>query len=120
MNTARVRIGRIRMKAGGADLRVLETAPKDGITAKIRRFARHCDRYAEPSSAFVAIAFWPSDGEPWRPCYLTDWTTRDPDLPAARLFRNASEQLAVRGAVEIAVDEARYSMGYQRPPEDKD
>jgi hypothetical protein len=119
VNAAHCRIGRVRMKNGGADVRVLHTAPTDGISAAIRGLARDCEQYSEPPSAFVAIAFWAADKEPWRPPYLFRWLTRDPDLPLPRLMRVAADQIAVRAAVEIAVDEARTSMGYRRPP-DKD
>ena len=68
MNAARVRIGNVRLKAGGW-LRVLERPAGGRILEGMRAFVGKCAEYEEAPTAFVAIAYWPSPDEPWRPPY---------------------------------------------------
>ena len=117
MNAARTRIGRVKMKNGGADVRVLHRNPAR-IVRSIGDFAKEVAAYSDPPSAFVAVAFWPSDdGEPWRTSHLIRWDTCDPDLPLPRLTRVAAAQIAEHGTEERALDRTMRSLGYRRDDE---
>lgn len=110
---ARVRIGRVTMKAGGADVRVLYQAPRGKIIARARELisTAEADRSDLPS-AFVGVFFWRDDKEPWRPSFSLGWDTEDPNLPLARLFRVAASEIEAMGAAVKAEDRVMRKLGY--------
>lgn len=109
---ARIRIGRVRMKNGGADVRVLYRDPLPRVTGRIREFQERVQGYDEPPSAFVGIAFWRYDAEPWRPSYVISWDTIDPNLPMPRLFRLAAAEIDSEGVVQMAESRVMHNIGY--------
>jgi hypothetical protein len=110
---ARIRIGRVRMKNGGADVRVLHRAPEGRIEHRIRDLANHVSQSGE-ASAFVGITFWRDDKEPWRPEFAVAWDTIDPNLPLPRLMRVAAAEIEGYGAAIKAEDKVMRALGYQR------
>ena len=114
MNGARIRIARVKMKAGGADLRVLDRNPDSRIIKRITDLAADGRSYAEPPSAFVGILFWRDDAEPWRPSYSVAWDTIDPNLPLPRLMRVASDEIAAHGSMVMTEDKVLRRLGYVR------
>lgn len=118
---ARIRISRVRMKNGGADVRVLHRNPPSRITKHAQSFVDTLAEYEDPPSAYVAIAFWADDKEPWRAPYIFSWDTCDRDLPLPRLIRVAAAQIAVQAPTDLAVGRVMRQLGYVRdedPPED--
>lgn len=111
---AKVRIGRVRMKNGGADVRVLHRAPPGKIESRIRGLAAEASSYGEQPSAFVGVVFWRSADEPWRPSYSLTWDTQDPDLPLPRLFRVAASEIDALAAAIKAEDRVMRNLGYRR------
>jgi hypothetical protein len=118
VKAARVRIGRVKLK-DGADLRVLQFPPTCEVAKVAMRWARALVKYDEMPSCFVAIAFWATTDEPWRPHYTIGWTTRDPDMPMQRLMRNAASQIEHYGAAIQAEAAVMHELGYV-PVDDPD
>jgi hypothetical protein len=114
VNAARTRIGRVTLNDGGADLRVIDKPKSNEVIEHAIEWARELTRWTDPPSAFVAVAFWPSPEEPWRPSHTINWQTRDPDLPLPRLMRVAAELIAARAPALIAEDRVMRRLGYTR------
>lgn len=57
MNAARTRIGRVTMKGGGADVRVIYRPQDTECRARLRSWASNVLAAAEPPHAFFAIAY---------------------------------------------------------------
>lgn len=112
LTPARTRIGRVRMKNGGADVRVLHRDPDSRIVSAARDFVRDMERYEEPPTAYVAIAYWASDDETRRP-HIIGWDTCDPGLTLPRLMAVASTQIADESAVLIAEHRVMRRLGYR-------
>ena len=109
---ARVRIGRVTMKNGGADVRVLLPASHGKIIARARELISRVLQDPERPSAFIGIFFWRDDKEPWRPSFSLGWDTEDPNLPLARLFRVAASEIEAMGAAVKAEDRVMRNLGY--------
>lgn len=59
MGVARIRIGRVKMKAGGADVRILQSRAADTeCRERIRSWSANVLGNIKPPHAFFAIAFW--------------------------------------------------------------
>lgn len=114
MNIARVRIGRVTMKNGGADVRVLRFDKANEVQVCALEWARRLNRDGNAPSAFVAIAFWPSGDEPWRTPHEISWQTRDADLPLPRLMAVAADQIRAYAPALMAEDRVMRNLGYVR------
>lgn len=106
-----VRISRVRMKNGGADVRVLHRDPSSPVVESARKFIRDMEAFADPPSGFVAIAFWPSDD--LRHPHIINWETIDPMLPLPALMSAASAQIRDESAVLIAQHRIMRKLGYR-------
>lgn len=106
-----VRISRVRMKNGGADVRVLHRNPSSPIIESARQFIRDMEAYTEPPSGFVAIAFWASD-DLCHP-HIINWETIDPTLPLPALMSAASAQIGDESAILIAEHRIMKTLGYR-------
>lgn len=110
---ARIRIGRVTLKAGGADLRVLhQPLAPHGVVPDIMRWARQISDDPQPPCAFVAIAFWPNDKEPWRLSRWIAWQTNDTRLPMPTLMQTAASAIACEAPVLTAEDRIMRDLGY--------
>lgn len=106
-----VRISRVRMKNGGADVRVLHRDPASPIIESARQFIRDMEAYTEPPSAFVAIALWASDD--LRHPYIINWDTIDPTLPLPALMSTASAQIGDEAPILVAQHRIMKRLGYR-------
>lgn len=114
---ARVRIGRIKLKAGGADLRVIERRELDAVGEFIMNWAG--ERVEDAPSAVLMIAWWPAvNGQNWNLPHSVDWITRDPDLPLNRLFQVSAAKIIDRSAVLEAQYRTLEQLGAIDPPDD--
>jgi hypothetical protein len=115
---ARVRINRVRLKAGGADLRVLYPGANGKVTSHLRNFARVLDSDKKPPSAYIAVAYWADEKEPWMADYQIAWTTESGHFTHSILFERASALFAVEGAAQIAEDRVMSKLGYIDEPDE--
>jgi len=118
MNAARIRIGRITLKEGGAGLRVLPARIMCKVSAALRDFAIELDKDVNPPRAMVSIAFWPGKEVPWVADYHIHWTTEDGYLPHAALMARAASQIAAEAGAVIGSNIALDKLGYRTGPED--
>lgn len=119
MTIARTRIGRIKMKAGGAEIRLLHQEKAGEVVMALRAWGEHLATYDAPPLAYVAIAFWPDDiGQPWRKRHDLTWLTRDPAMSMPMLMAQSAAQIAVEAPITLAVDRTMRTLGYVREDED--
>jgi hypothetical protein len=117
MSTARVRIGRVRLKAGGT-VHLLERAPVAPIVRRLLDFTRDVRAHDEAPVACVAIAFWPDVERPWRRAYLLGWDTIDGSLPLPVLMKVAAAQIEAEGSARIAEGRVMHNLGYVKSEPD--
>jgi hypothetical protein len=120
MEAARTRVGRVTMKNGGADVRVLHRAPQGEVISRAQTLISDAMQYDDRPTAFVGIFFWRDDREPWRPTYSLGWDTRDPNLPFPRLMRVAAAEIAEFSATAKAEDRVMRALGYRRTDDEPD
>ena len=113
MNAARTRIGRVTLKNGGADLRVLHQNPAGKIVSHMRAFADVLSKHAIPPCSYIAVAYWANEEEPWLADYQVTWTTESAQFPHYVLFERASALFAVEAASDIAESRVMASLGYK-------
>jgi len=120
VNQARTRIGRVTLKNGGADLRVLHPRPSGKIVAHLRAFADALHADVNPPSAYIAVAYWANEKEPWLADYHIAWNTESAHFPHYVLFERASALLATDAAAQIAEGQVMKSLGYKLSDDDPD
>lgn len=118
MIAARTRIGRVTLKEGGADLRVLPVRSVCKVSAELRDFAIALDKDVNPPRAMVSIVFWPGKEVPWMADYHIHWTTEDGYLPHAALMARAASQIGAEAGAVIGSNIALDKLGYRTEPED--
>ncbi len=108
----RVRISRVRMKAGGADVRVLRTNTSDGLLpAHARAWLSDVLGKSRPPDAYAAVAFWFDPKTPGRPGYNATWCTEIDAIPAPVLLRMAGPYLQDTYAAHVGSSEAIEALG---------
>jgi hypothetical protein len=91
MNAARVRIGRVTLKAGGADLHVLpRPEPRGKIVDALEKWVRRFDDLDRPPQAVAAVAFSEVNGQ-WQ--WSCVYHSETPFIPLRLLPLMASEYL---------------------------
>src|ERR1035437_3903183 len=71
-----VRISRVRMKNGGADVRVLHRDTQGGVLAEhMRCYVTECLNKERPPDAYAAVALWFDAHTPGRPRYNVTYCT---------------------------------------------
>lgn len=116
MNEARVRIGRVRMKNGGADVRVLSAPglPDDPVRQRIRLWVADVMKGPAPG-AVVMVAWWmQGDG---RPAYAASAGTYTDAVPIALLPEIARAAVASHLHLQWAEDRVMQTLGYRRDDE---
>lgn len=111
MNAARVRIGRITMKAGGAVIHLLPKAPNDILTAHLRAWTVDVLGKSRPPDAYAAVAFWFDPETPGRPGFNVSFCTTCDAIPAPLLGRIAAEYIAQDSAAHLGMCRAVEAMG---------
>ncbi len=106
--TARVRISRIRMKGGGADVHVIPRRRMSDVSQHMRQWVESVDGARSPD-AYMAVAFWFNADSPVSPDYSVGFLTRPDAMPAPVLRRLAAAYCA---------DEAATARGARRAVED--
>lgn len=114
MNAARVRISRVRMKNGGADVTVLRRdAEKSVVVRHMRAWSDHVMSHERAPDAYAAVALWFDPEHPGRPAYNATWCTASDTMPAPLLARIAGAYLVTEVAVAHGVNQAIEAMGYE-------
>jgi hypothetical protein len=112
LKPARIQIGRIRMKNGGADVRVLRRDGNVGFVAThMREFVTGTLNKERAPDAYAAIAFWFDDDTPGRPAFLATYCTRHPKVTPPLLVRMAAAQLISVQASNEGADRAITALG---------
>ena len=106
------------MKNGGADVRVLRPSIGGKISEHMRGFASVLAKDPKPPSAYIAVAYWANDAEPWMADYQISWTTESGSFSHYVLYERASALLAVEGAAQIAEGHVMDKLGYVQEPDD--
>jgi hypothetical protein len=115
VTAARTRIGRVIMKAGGADVRVLRRDPEKSphIAEHIRRhFIGLLNRERAPD-AYASVAFWFDPETPGRPGYSATFCTVHDAISAPILVRMAGSYLIAEHAAHVGAYNAIEAMGYE-------
>jgi hypothetical protein len=116
VNAARTRIGRVKMKAGGADLRVLHRDPQSFVIEHAREWLVGLVDTDKPPNAYAAVAFWVDADNPGHPGYRVTYCTRTEAMTPAVLVRCAAEQIRAEHSTQAGSERALEKMGYE--PED--
>ena len=115
---ARVRIGRVKLKAGGT-LRVIEPPQVNDVVKLAMNWCRQMPEWEVQPSAVVMVTWWPAvKGETWNPPHTIDWITRDPDLPMNRLFQVSAAKIRDRGATLEGQYRTLHDLGVVDPEDD--
>lgn len=118
MNAARIRIGRVTMKNGGADVRVLHReVAGPAILGQMRDWVDRQAHYERAPDAFVAVAFW-WDKSVRQHVNDPTWATYAPELPHAFLPSMAEAVLSSAMTVLKAEDRVMRKLGYVVVPPD--
>jgi len=112
VNAARTRIGRVKMKNGGADVRVIyqETAPNP-VSIHLRAWTKSVTNQKVPPDAYAAVAFWFDPATPGRPGYNIAYISKHAAIPTALLVRMAAAYIVTEHAVNCAVSRTIEEMG---------
>lgn len=113
---ARVRIGRIRMKGGGADLYVLPRRRQSEIAQHMQAWTKIVLEEGRPPDAYAAVAFWINPDAPGRCEYNIGFLSRHDALPLPVLSRVAAAYLGDMSPVARGAQHAVEHLGYT--PED--
>ncbi len=117
---ARVRISRVRMKAG-ADIRILPRPRQSEIGQHMRAWVNIVLGDERPPDAYGAVAFWFDPAAPGRPEYSTGFLSRHDAIPLPVLSRLAAAYLAdmspvARGAERATQEMADETDGWEPEP----
>jgi hypothetical protein len=115
MNAARIRIGRVRMKNGGADVRVLHKE-RDYLSTHMMEWANYVLSRKRKPDAYAAIALWLDPKTPGRPSHDVTFLTTVDALPAPVLVRMAGDYLVSEQSAWVGRCYAVEAMGHE--PED--
>ncbi len=100
-NAARVRIGRVRMKGGGAEVRVLARQEATLVASHMREWVAGClGDYTRPPDAYAAVAFWIFPLAPGRPFTVVGLCTETDALSIPLLVQSAATALIHDAAAE--------------------
>ena len=113
---ARVRIVRVRMKAGGADVRVLHRAGQGDLEQHLREWVDNtlCD--GTRPDAYAAVAFWIDPATPGLPTHNTTYFTRHDGLPVPLLCQIAAAYIRQECAVAAGKSRALDALGASEGP----
>lgn len=112
MNAARVRIGRVTMKAGGADIRVITRPAQNDVTRKIVRWSRRVIELDPPPDAFFAIALYVDPSVPGGVSTNSDWESRHPAFPIILMPTLAIELARWEIEAVATTNEVLETLGY--------
>lgn len=111
MKTARIQIGRVKMKNGGADVRVLHQDRQDSILkAHMRASVTHVLNRERPPDAYASVALWFDLKTPGRPRYYATYCTTHDAIPAPLLVRMAGPYLISEHAIHTGACRAIEDM----------
>lgn len=108
-----VRISRVRMKNGGADVRVLHRDDQGPLGAHLRSYVGAVLSRERPPDAYAAVALWFDPETPGRPVYNATYCTTNDTIPAPLLVRMAAAFLVAEHAQNAGAQRAIEAMGYE-------
>lgn len=112
MKAARTRIGRVTMKNGGADVRVLHReATLSPVAQHMREWVGGCLNKERVPDAYGAVAFWFDDDAPGRPGVQITYLTSTHKVPAPVLVRMIGPYLISAQAAHVGATDAIEAMG---------
>lgn len=115
MKAARVRIGRVTLKGGGADLRVLtpDRTPSE-VLQHMRTWVDLCARNPDgPPDGFVAVSFRIQPEVPQHPATRTGFFSAHPSLPTWLLPDLARQILLVDMQCDVSERNIMGLLGYE-------
>jgi hypothetical protein len=111
--TFRVRIGRIKMKDGGAELRILRRpAARNAVEAHLREWTSNVTTGDTAPDAYAAVALWLKPTEPGRPDYHCAYITNTDRLPTTMLVELATPYLRNDLAAEVGKGRTLEQLGW--------
>ena len=112
MKAARIQIGRVRMKNGGADVRVIHRDNQGSVVAgHMREWVTGALNKERPPDAYAAVALWFDAERPGRPAYQATYCTEIDAIPAPVLVRMAASYLIADHAAQVGACRAVETMG---------
>lgn len=106
------RISRVRMKAGGADVRVLHRDSQGLVGSHMREWLTASLSGDRAPDAYAAVALWFNPETPGRPTYDATYCSTADMLPAPLLVRMAASYLIAEQAIHGGEQRAIEKMGY--------
>lgn len=108
---ARTRIGRVTMKNGGADVRVLHRIPMGRVADHLHAWCGQILDYERPPDAYAAVALWFDPETPGRPRHQATYCTVHDAIPAPLLVRMAGPYLVAEHAAFTGATRAIEAVG---------
>lgn len=110
-------IGRVRLKNGGADVRVIHREPhRNAVMNHMSEWFAGVAECEKPPNAYAAVAFWVDEATPGRPGYRATQCTEHNAIPQALLVQMAGAYLVMEYGAFVGSDRALTAMG--APPQD--
>lgn len=113
MNAARVQIGRVRMKDGGADVRVIQRGPRGPLEQHLRQMVDFTLSQGRPPDAYAFVALWADPGRPGEPAYEANVFSTSAALPGPVVARLATPYLVDDRAATMGKQRALAELGYE-------
>ncbi len=113
MNAARTRISRVRMKAGGADVRVFHRDPQGVVGYHMREWLGASLNKERQPDAYCAVALWFDPETPGRPMYNATYCSSHDAIPSPLLVRISAAYLVAEQAMHGGEQRALEKMGYE-------
>jgi hypothetical protein len=111
---ARIRIGRVRMKAGGADVRVIYRPQDTECRDRLRAWASEVLAAPEPPDAFFAIAYRYNPAVPASADATLAWWSDHPAFPLEMLPARACVSINRAITNTAAENQIMRALGYER------
>ena len=111
---AHCRIVRVRMKAGGADVRVLRSREPTKAVLALKAFVVNVLDDGPPPDAVACVAWWRDPDGSAAPWVSTAQQTDCPDFPYSILGDLAREELKRARNRDDAEDRVMRTLGYRR------
>lgn len=110
---ASCRISRVRMKAGGADVRVFHRDSQGFVGSHMREWLTASLSRDRAPDAYAAVALWFDPETPGRPTYDATYCSTVDLIPSPLLVRMAASYLIAEQAIHSGEHRAIEKMGYE-------
>lgn len=112
MRAARIQIGRIRMKNGGADVRVLHPKTLTATQQHLKQTVNYILGIEPPVDAYAIVGLWVEPKSPGTPAYEANFYSSAPEIPVPLVVQMAGPYLTNEHAALMGKSQALAELGY--------